>query len=303
MDNPLEIRSALGRYAIAIAMVAFGVQHLVYGDFVTRMVPRLPAWIPGHAALAYGFGAFLIVAGGALMQGPTAHLAALVLGGTLLASFSLLYLPMALSDLRNAGLWTNAGKALALSGGAFLVAGDSLQKSGDPCRWPAKLSIPLERLIPFGRYFSRLVPRVLWHSALHLRAVRRGTGSSLDSGTCLLDLLFGHRFGRRRSWHGPATNGSVGGRAFVVDGFFCGLCSSIYRGHRRPIFGTPTRRPPSLRRLLSPALHYSSLPATGRQPSIEAANGSGPPALPSSRQTIRRPLKSANPRSGSTEQL
>ncbi len=47
----------------AIAMVAFGVQHLVYWEFVTRVVPKLPAWIPWHSFWAYLTGVVLIAAG------------------------------------------------------------------------------------------------------------------------------------------------------------------------------------------------------------------------------------------------
>ena len=59
--------STLGRFFLAIAMVAFGIQHFVHLDFVTRVFPRLPARIPAHTFIACVFGALLLLAGVAIM--------------------------------------------------------------------------------------------------------------------------------------------------------------------------------------------------------------------------------------------
>jgi uncharacterized membrane protein len=103
-------------------MIAFGIQHLVYGKFVTRLVPGLPAWIPSHQLWAYVVGAGLVIGGAAILLNKGARLAASLLGWTGLLSFLLLYIPRLAATPHNAGLWTNAGKALALSGAGFLVA-------------------------------------------------------------------------------------------------------------------------------------------------------------------------------------
>ena len=59
----------IARAFFAIAMVAFGIQHFIYGKFVTRIAPELPAWIPWHPFLAYVAGAVLVVAGIAILSG------------------------------------------------------------------------------------------------------------------------------------------------------------------------------------------------------------------------------------------
>ncbi|MBO0860326.1 MAG: hypothetical protein J2P21_17990 [Chloracidobacterium sp.] len=59
--------STLGRFFLASAMLAFGLQHFVYRDFVTRVFPKLPAWIPAHTFLARVFGAFMLTSGAAIM--------------------------------------------------------------------------------------------------------------------------------------------------------------------------------------------------------------------------------------------
>ncbi|MEP7338260.1 MAG: DoxX family membrane protein [Acidobacteriota bacterium] len=143
----------LGRFFLAIAMVAFGVQHFVYLDFVTRVFPKLSAWVPGRPFLACVFGAFLVAGGLAIMLGKAARLAALLLGAVILVSFALLHLPLAMANPHNGGLWTNAGKALALSGGSFLVAGSLPANLKLPANWLAKIGRALEKFIPWGRCF------------------------------------------------------------------------------------------------------------------------------------------------------
>src|SRR6267154_1732808 len=123
MRNLLELAACFGRCFIAVAMIAFGVQHFAYADFVTRLVPKLPAAIPGHSVLARAFGMYLISSGFALFSKKTARFAALLLVAALFASLAFLYAPALVANPGDVGLWTNAGKALTLSGGALLIAG------------------------------------------------------------------------------------------------------------------------------------------------------------------------------------
>jgi uncharacterized membrane protein len=147
----MEKLRVIGRYFFAIAMVAFGVQHLIYLNFVTRVVPPLPAWIPGRGLLAAVFGALLVIAGVAIISGFAGRSAALLLGGMMLVSFVALYIPLLLASPKNGGLWTSAGKALALAGGGFLVAGSL--PAGSHRGWLGVIIKALERLIPAGRFF------------------------------------------------------------------------------------------------------------------------------------------------------
>lgn len=139
----MERLATVGRYFYVVAMVAFGVEHLAYQDFVTRVFPGFPSWIPGHSYLACFLGFFLIASGFAIMTGIRARWTALLLGMVVLASFTLLYLPLLMTRPPDGGLWTRAGKALALSGGSFLLAGSLSEKS----------NAQVERLTYLGRYF------------------------------------------------------------------------------------------------------------------------------------------------------
>jgi uncharacterized membrane protein len=145
--------TSLGQIFIAVAMIAFGLQHIIYMDFVTRVVPPLPLWIPFHPFLACLCGAFLIVAGISILSGKEARTMALLLGGALLLSFALLYVPQLFANPQNGSMWTKAGKALALSGGSFLIAGSTGAEFADRKGWRTKLTNFLQRFIPLGPYF------------------------------------------------------------------------------------------------------------------------------------------------------
>jgi uncharacterized membrane protein len=134
-------------------MVAFGVQHFVYLGFVTRVFPELPSWIPGHALLACVFGALLIVAGAAIIARAEARTVALLLGGAILASFAALHMPLLLANPWSGGVWTNSGKALALAGGSFLIAGSVPAEGTNPEALRAQIANALQRFIPLGRFF------------------------------------------------------------------------------------------------------------------------------------------------------
>ena len=143
----------LGRYFFAIAIIAFGLQHLVYLKFVTRIIPTLPAWVPGHSLLAGVFGVFLVTAGFMIILGKLARPAALLIGAVNLVSFITLYMPLLIPDLGNGGLWASSGKALALAGGSFLVAGSLPVKLNQKTVRLYMILRPLENFIRPAPYF------------------------------------------------------------------------------------------------------------------------------------------------------
>ena len=117
--NPAAV---VARSFFAVAMVAFGVLHLVYMDFVTRVVPWWPGWLGGRAAWAGVVGLVLIIFGAEIGLGRRVQRSATTLGFLILLSFLFLGLPAAIAGPVLGGEWTRAGKALAFTGGAFLVA-------------------------------------------------------------------------------------------------------------------------------------------------------------------------------------
>lgn len=118
----MEKLVSAGRTFYAIGIIAFGLEHLVHGAFVTRVVPYWPASIPGQDLWAYGIGLLLVVFGGAILFGKQAHAAAILLGTLIALSVLLLYVPLVAPTPSNGGLLTNMFKAVALCGGAFAIA-------------------------------------------------------------------------------------------------------------------------------------------------------------------------------------
>ena len=145
--------STLGRLFFAISMVAFGIQQLMTAAFV-RLVPPLPAWIPGHSFWAYLTGVLLILAGVAIGTERKARWAAAVLGVMLLLSILFLHLPKAATNPMAGFVWTNPAKALAMLGGVILLAGALREEETDRSSALARLFRSLMPLAPlfFGGF-------------------------------------------------------------------------------------------------------------------------------------------------------
>jgi uncharacterized membrane protein YphA (DoxX/SURF4 family) len=127
----------------------------MYSDFRPVILPPgWPSWL--HAGiLAYIASAALILAAAYIIAGKKVRIISLLLGGFLFVLFIALQCPYVLfiqpNLPRHLALWTNPLKELALSGGAFVIAG--------LCKDELILSkknvgvIVLEKFIPIGRIF------------------------------------------------------------------------------------------------------------------------------------------------------
>ncbi len=130
-----------GRTFYGVCMAALGIQQLF-----------------GLAVCAYLASATLIVAGVAIAVGKKARAVALVLGGILLVVFGFFHVPYMIfvnPYSSHLGVWTDPLKALALAGGAFVVAGsfpDAKPNTGDG----SLLLRLLATLIPVGGVFFSL---------------------------------------------------------------------------------------------------------------------------------------------------
>ena len=113
----------VGQLFIAIAMMAFGIQHFIYLELITRVFAPLPGWIPAHSVFAVFAGVLLCLTGAAIIQKTKAWLVCLVLASSIFIMFLIFQLPNLLANLGNPMLWTNAGKALVLAGANLIVAG------------------------------------------------------------------------------------------------------------------------------------------------------------------------------------
>jgi len=151
--TPMRMLARVGRIFYGIAILAFGMLHVGYGDFVTRVVPWWPAAIPGRSLWANVVGIALIAAGAALVANRRVVTVSTLLALGLLLSFLCLGVPLAAADSLLGGRWTVAGKALALCGGALLVARAS--SAGVTEHAPRSLwsDARLGRIWPVGTWF------------------------------------------------------------------------------------------------------------------------------------------------------
>ncbi len=119
-DNARDNAAKLGRAFFAISMVVFGVDHFLFARFVAGLVP---SWIPAHLFWVYLTGAGFIAAAVSIMVNRYVSLLASLLGLMFLLWVLLLHAPRVVAALHNANEWTSAFVALAMCGGAFIVAG------------------------------------------------------------------------------------------------------------------------------------------------------------------------------------
>ena len=192
-----DVQRAL-RITIATCYAAFGVHHLIYHDFVTRVAPKPPAWVPGQILLAYIAGIALIAGAAGMIVG--SRRAAMITGWGCLASALLLHLPRALTASQN--LWTDFGKGMVVAGVAFIIAASL----GSPAR---------DRLIAYGKgalagfmilcgiehfmyvpFVASLIPpwipwHVFWTYFAAVALIAGGIGILLPQTTKLAALLSG----------------------------------------------------------------------------------------------------------------
>lgn len=119
-----------GKYFMAITMVAFGIDHFLYTDFVATLVP---GWLPAHIFWTYFAGVALILSGLAIILNIKRRLAAALLGLMIFLWLLILHIPRAIADpYSGAGNeWTSVFEALAFSGIAFIIAGKSSRAFSD----------------------------------------------------------------------------------------------------------------------------------------------------------------------------
>jgi uncharacterized membrane protein YphA (DoxX/SURF4 family) len=140
-----------GRIFFALAQIVVGFELFYFRQFVPMVEPLWAQAIPGLAFWVYLVGILLIVAGGAILTGIKARLAATLLAGLFLLSFVLLQVPgKVIAGDTSLGGWTIPLKALTMAGCALVVAG-TFPPTGpgmdrrNPIGW-------LEKLIPYGMY-------------------------------------------------------------------------------------------------------------------------------------------------------
>jgi uncharacterized membrane protein len=105
--------------AFGIPWIVFGIQHFIYADFVSSLVP---AYMPAHAFWVYLTGGAMIAAGISFIIRRLVRLAAVLLGCMLLL-FILMLHPLLLSKEPQVAIhWTRVMQDTAIMGASFGLA-------------------------------------------------------------------------------------------------------------------------------------------------------------------------------------
>ena len=121
IDRPLEALVPIGTFFFSIMLIVFGMEHMLYGEYVKSLVPD---WIPGHLFWTYFAGVALIGAGVGIMLRIKLRLIAMLTGSMIFTWFLVLHIPRAVvapvSDKGNE--LTSVFQSLGFSGVAFVIA-------------------------------------------------------------------------------------------------------------------------------------------------------------------------------------
>jgi len=141
--NIVAKSQTLGRIFVAVSLIVFGVQHFMYSGFVAGLVPD---WMPKQLFWAYFVGVAFFAAAAGILTEMLARPAATLLGVMFFLFVLLLHIPRISLHSRNGNEWTSGFVALAMCGGAWVLASASPlleRETADP-------------FLKLGRYFFAL---------------------------------------------------------------------------------------------------------------------------------------------------
>lgn len=141
------------RYLFAASLILFGIQHFIYGDFITGRAIPWPATINGGTIWAYASGFLLAISGLLIIARKSAVLPALISGVMIFIWAFLRNIPILVSHPVFDGFATNTGKALALSGGMFAIAHSLLNDKKYPLIINQKMVNLIEKLKLLSPFF------------------------------------------------------------------------------------------------------------------------------------------------------
>jgi len=131
-SRAMQSTDRLGRFLVALALIGFGVENLLFGRYI---VARIAPWPPDDQSaqmIVGAAGALVFLAGGvAMLMGRSVRLAGLASAVFILAYSMILHWPVAFAGPAWSGHWTNVFKAASLAAGMVAVAAaDGRRMSG-----------------------------------------------------------------------------------------------------------------------------------------------------------------------------
>jgi uncharacterized membrane protein len=109
-----------GKYLFAAALIVFGVQHYMYTQFITTLIPT---WLPFHLFWAWVVTIAFFASAISIIIGKKVRLATLLLAVMFLIWVIILHLPRAITNGHSEPEWTSTFVALAAGAVSLVVAG------------------------------------------------------------------------------------------------------------------------------------------------------------------------------------
>ena len=109
---------AIGKFFFGIPIIVFGLQHVLYAEFISSVIPN---WIPGKFFWAYATGVVLICAGISILSDIKIKWSTLWLGVMINLWVLIVHLPAVIMNPKDGYEWTSLFQSVAISASAFLL--------------------------------------------------------------------------------------------------------------------------------------------------------------------------------------
>ena len=121
-DDAMSLPIRVGRGLFAVALLGFGILHVVFGDVVIGRSPDWPEGLPGQQVAAILTAALLAVAAVVTFFGKRGRGVLWALAVVVFVWAFLRHIPVVLEAPVFGGQWTTMGKAMVLTGGILAMA-------------------------------------------------------------------------------------------------------------------------------------------------------------------------------------
>lgn len=118
-DNTINKISLVSKYLFAIAILIFGIQHIMYEKFIVTLIP---SWIPAPIVWSYIVKAAFILTAISIVIRIQSRLALTLLGTMFLLWVLILHGPRVMASPKVEPEWTSFFVAMAMSGICFLLS-------------------------------------------------------------------------------------------------------------------------------------------------------------------------------------
>src|SRR5688572_6334277 len=150
----MELLTKIGSKFYGVCIAVHGIQQIIYSKFLPVILPPCPSWIQELKVGAWIVGVILIIMGAAIVFEKRTRTVSLLVAGIFLLLAVCWHVPYQLLINPHGnylGTWAHAFKALALSGGGFVIAG-AYPKGINTAMEAVPLRL-LEKIIPLGSLF------------------------------------------------------------------------------------------------------------------------------------------------------